>query len=167
MDEDEPPENVQESASQEDAAATPSATRSRKLIIVIFGLLIVGALGAFLAIRLGGDPTYTITGGLALDLGGTFSGFSADEGDACNGAGGYSDIRPGAQVTVRDGTGATVAVSSLGGGARRSASCIFTFVVPDVPRVDFYSVEVSHRGQVQFSFDDMERQDWEVILTLG
>jgi hypothetical protein len=37
----------------------------------------------------------------------------------------------------------------------------------DLPKTDFYKVEVSHRGALTYSYDDMKSQNWTVGLKLG
>jgi serine/threonine-protein kinase len=88
----------------------------------------------------------------------------------CSGEGGYDDIRYGTPVTVRDGTGRIIATGSLDGGKSVEPSggaCEFTFRVDGVPKVDFYQVEVSHRGALTYSFSDLETHGWSVTASLG
>lgn len=96
-----------------------------------------------------------------------YSGWDRTVGDGCTGSGGYDDIREGAQVVVRDGGGRTLALGSLGGGEMIAATCVFPFEIPGVPRSRFYSVEVSHRGEVNFSREDLVANQWVVQLSLG
>ncbi|MGC4769187.1 hypothetical protein ACLQ25_09430 [Micromonospora sp. DT44] len=85
-------------------------------------------------------------------------GFTWDATTGCQGSGGYDDVTPGAQVTITDAAGATVGLGKLGNGILETAAgaatadgCKFTFTVKDVPTgKDFYGVEVSHRGKVQY-----------------
>ncbi|WP_155855285.1 hypothetical protein [Actinotalea ferrariae] len=44
--------------------------------------------------------------------------------------------------------------------------CTFPFTV-DVPDSDFYSIEVAHRGKVNFSRQDLEAEGWVVALSVG
>ncbi|MEV0616179.1 hypothetical protein AB0I81_22890 [Nonomuraea sp. NPDC050404] len=71
----------------------------------------------------------------------------------CRGGGGFDDLREGAQVVVSDAAGKTIALGQLGAGSwKRGVGCIFLFTVADVPGgLDFYGVEVSHRGRVQYT----------------
>ena len=107
-------------------------------------------------------------------------------GDACYfGKDGnrYPDVDSGAQVTLRDSTGATVGIGSLqnGGhllgwsanGARLYSTsdsfvydyCTFNFTIPNVDSGDqFFSIEVAGRGEVAYSRDDLEQG---VSLSLG
>lgn len=100
-------------------------------------------------------------------------GFFGEAGNPCRGSGGYGDIEPGAQVTVADGAGDILAVGRLDAGIAVPAGvgdimyCRFSFTVSEVPVVDIYQVEVSHRGALTYSFDDLAAADWEVTLTLG
>ncbi|SOD72702.1 hypothetical protein SAMN05892883_2054 [Jatrophihabitans sp. GAS493] len=84
-------------------------------------------------------------------------------GDECSGPGGYTDVVNGAEVTIADDTGKTLAITQLGQGEAVGSTCVFTFaaVVPEVP---FYGVTVTHRGTVKFTKDQMQRSP---TLTLG
>jgi hypothetical protein len=37
----------------------------------------------------------------------------------------------------------------------------------DAEDADFYSVEVSHRGEITYSRDELEAAGWSIDLTLG
>jgi len=130
----------------------------RNLIIVI--VLVVGF--GYLATLVFHTNTYSILGTFTLydtDLGGSSSN--------CYGTGGYSDITAGLAVTVRSGDGTVIATGNLGTGTGGSTYCDFLLAVGDVPKEDFYSIEVGHRGELTYSFDEMVRRDWTVALTLG
>lgn len=87
--------------------------------------------------------------------------------DDCVGDGGYSDIRGGAPVIVRDSRGQQVALGSLEPGTwpvLKDWRCDFGFRLDGVPESGTtYSVEVGRRGQVPFTRDDA----LDVRLTLG
>jgi hypothetical protein len=89
------------------------------------------------------------------------------EGGGCSGDGGYDDISAGTQVNIRDGSGELLASSSLDVGEDMTIACTFPFTVEDVPKADFYSVEVGDRGDLSFSYDEMVESDWYVSLSLG
>jgi len=86
-------------------------------------------------------------------------------GVGCEGTGGYSDLTPGATVTVQDADGTIVAVGSVSVGAEDAGRCQLFFEVTDVPASDFYQVEVSGRGAVPFT--DEQARGGEVLLTIG
>ncbi|MEX0629953.1 MAG: hypothetical protein WEE67_06270 [Chloroflexota bacterium] len=89
-------------------------------------------------------------------------------GDPCEGQGGYGDIVGGAQVVVRDGAGEIVATGALDAGVKGAdEQCSFTFAVEGIPNAEFYDVEVSHRGELAYSREDMEGADWRLSSTLG
>jgi hypothetical protein len=93
-----------------------------------------------------------------------------ESGYKCAGSGGYDDIGQGAQVVVKDGSGNTIATGELHEGrSQRSyaSSCSFDFAVTNVSAVDFYSIEVSHRGAITFSREELEAKGWNVGVTLG
>ncbi len=81
--------------------------------------------------------------------------------------GGYSDLTEGAQVVVTDASGTTVAFGSLADGTISGAGFTFTFSVPNVPALDIYGIKLTHRGTLQYSFDELQQQDWDISLTVG
>jgi hypothetical protein len=142
---------------------------SRRAVVVVTLLvlaLVVGALGAWKILATATRTTHTITGTMAL--------FDVDEflhdtkGDACSGSGGYSDVDFGADVRVRNQNGDLIASSHLEQGhANGLATCVFKFTVKNVRDAGFYSIEVSRRGELSYSKDDMAKNDWKVSATLG
>jgi len=119
--------------------------------------------------------TFEVTGAMTVspdyaqlwrDAGGAKDAASI-EGLECQGGSGYGDIATGSQVTVRDGAGKVVAVGQLAKGVARpvgkdgefsAANCSFALTVNGVPKGSaFYSVEVAHRGQVQFAAADIQK----------
>ena len=149
---------------------SPSGTGRRAWIslgVVIF-VAIVAAAG-FIAVTSSGALAahHTITGDFVLvesDL--SFPSIKAT-GTSCEGTGGYSDISAGAQVTLRDGDGKTLGTTFLLSGTGTVSSCDFTFTIENVPEVPFYSVEISHRGQITNSLADMKADGWTFSLSLG
>lgn len=82
----------------------------------------------------------------------------------CRGEGGFSDIGEGASITIRDGTGKVIAVGNLGRSVEDGGACVFRFQVDNVPEMDFYGIEISHRGVVNYSRDQVRGT---VQITLG
>lgn len=80
---------------------------------------------------------------------------------------GFSDISTGTPVTVRDAGGSIVGMGALEGGTLSTDGCTFTFGVQEVPPSDFYSVEVSHRGPVNYSSADLDDSRWVIHVKLG
>lgn len=102
------------------------------------------------------DPeTFDVSGEMALyDFDGNILRYQG----TCSGYGGYDDMDVGAQVTIRNAKGETVAVGALDEGRPEGrGTCIFPFTVEDVPAGEsIYSVEVSHRGEISFKEEDAE-----------
>lgn len=115
----------------------------------------------------GGDQPISVIGTMSVAGGDSANGASDGNGAPCEMSGGYSDIKSGAQVVVTDAGSKTLALGALGPGklllpnnddtplykwvARR---CVFPFSVANVPAgQQFYGVEVSHRGRVQYPAD--------------
>ncbi|WP_079189182.1 hypothetical protein [Streptomyces kebangsaanensis] len=102
------------------------------------------------------DGTLTVAG-VGADL---------DSGELCSGTGGYSDIDLGTQVTITDAAGTLVAVGSLGFGQKTEQGCEFPFTVDDItPGSKFYTVEISHRGGLTKTEDQL--REGELAFTLG
>ncbi len=110
----------------------------------------------------------------------------------CTSAEEYSDVRVGTTITVYDGNSdpiGTAEVTSVEwtdlreqlnegvpgvGGAPPvpasttvSGSCRYQFSVPDLPRSDFYAIEVGRRGKLPYSAAYLEARNWTVQLVLA
>lgn len=116
----------------------------------------------------------------ALALKGTISVPSGlenrtDGGSGCLPTRGYEDVDYGTQVTIKDASGKIIATGELGYGTKsgdrvpfNSGSafpCAFPFTASVPPGSDFYQIEVSSRGAVTFTSDELTSKD--VALTLG
>jgi hypothetical protein len=110
--------------------------------------------------------TNSILGSLTLHDPSSFS--SLQSGDTCAGSGGYSDITEGAQVVASDGSGNVLAVSQLEAGqADGSGNCNFSFELDNVSHATYYKFEVSQRGEVDYSYQQLSAGDFNVAMTLG
>jgi hypothetical protein len=79
----------------------------------------------------------------------------------------FEDVGEGATVTVKDGAGSIVGVSKLESAISTSFNdCVFPFSVT-VSDAEFYAIEVSRRGELNFSKADLESKGWMVQLKLG
>lgn len=87
-------------------------------------------------------------------------------GRPCRGTGGYSDIGPGADVTILDNEGKIVGIGDLDMGITVDLlRCRFNFEVSDVPSgLDIYQIEVSHRGKLSYKEDELNET---LNVTLG
>ena len=110
----------------------------------------------------------------------------------CTSAEEYSDVRLGTTITVYDGNSDPVGTAEITsvewtdlreqldegvpgvGGAPPvpasttvSGSCRLAFSVPDLPRSDFYAIEVGERGKLPYSATYLESRDWTVQLVLA
>lgn len=107
----------------------------------------------------------------SFTLAGTFTLIDSDLNEyegTCTGSGGYRDISFNMPVTVRDGAGKILAIGRTGSGTlKNSVSCVFNLKVENVPKADFYTIEIGRRGGINYSFEDMQRQNWQVSLSLS
>jgi hypothetical protein len=86
----------------------------------------------------------------------------------CEGDGGYSDIHSRTQVVVRDESGTILATTNLGDGELvDSGTCEFEFDLPALPRANFYAFEIARRGELTYSFSEMEDYGWIFGASLG
>ena len=168
----------------DNVAPAPRRRRGRWVLPVIVALAVLliggGAVVTWMALKDRTTPAATVavtsapatTAPAFLSVLGFFVLIDDDEhwkvGQSCQGDGGYSDIRPGAQVVVTS-NGETLGIAHIFGGiGYRSdghVACRFGFAVVGVPAGrSFYAVEISHRGQVQFAERDLTE---EISLSLG
>jgi hypothetical protein len=145
------------------ASTSLSSIQTKTFALAGAGLLVAITIVA-LVFALGRE-SHTVEGDFTLM---DPEGYSEDfAGGGCSGDGGYDDISAGTQVNIRDGSGELLASSSLDAGEDMSIACTFTFTVDDVPKADFYSVEVGDRGDLSYSYDEMVENSWYVSLSLG
>lgn len=156
--------------------APPPRRRNRLKVTMITlwvtaAVIAAGAGGYFL---LRPEATMTVSGTLSLtDPSGIDWGTPDEPRANCIGEGGYDDIAAGASVVIRDGGGKTVAVGHLEPGTTVmdkdlaiATQCDFPFTVNNVPDgSDFYSIEVTHRGPVNYPHDRLASGG--VQITLG
>lgn len=136
----------------------------RRGVAIVLGLALLPGCGTSTS------QTFTVRG--ELDLVGESSSAwlnDAQTGGACYSASGYEDVAQGVAVTIRNGQGDKVALGRLSGGTTADVSktprvCVFRFKIAGVPLgSEVYSVEVSHRGEIDFKRADAGS----LALTLG
>lgn len=71
-----------------------------------------------------------------------------------------------ASVEITDETGALIAATSTGFDAAAGGNCYVTWSA-EVPDAEFYQLEVGTHGAPSYSFEEMERMNWTVRLSLG
>jgi hypothetical protein len=112
--------------------------------------------------------SYSVKGSVTLvdsEIGGTASN--------CYGTGGFDDINASMPVTIKDSAGAIIATGETGVGSQPSDSeyssvqCKFEFTINEIPKSNFYQIQVGRRGNLNYSFEDMTKNGWEVKLSLG
>jgi hypothetical protein len=108
------------------------------------------------------------------DIGVTFVlyDYKAFYADCSRGGGGYSDIGPGTQVTIRNGSGDTLGIGSLGAGiparGQPMANCTYRATITDVAAGEnFYAVEVGSRGEISQSEAELKANGFSFEVSLG
>jgi hypothetical protein len=136
-------------------------------LAVALGIVIAGA--GFYVFQSGAlSPKHSLTG--TIDLSDTVTAYSDGNthyGTTCSGAGGYSDIKAGMPVTVKDESGKILGATSLGTGTGGATLCTFAFTIAGVGDATIYSVEAGRRGAVSYPKADLEANGWTVGLTIG
>jgi hypothetical protein len=115
-------------------------------------------------------PPFLITGTITLTTSSLYppAGASPGIGSPCVGTGGFSDIQTGTDVTVTDEASRIVGIGHIVSSSRVNiVVCSLRFTVPGVPERPFYKVEVSHRGGLTYSLQDMKSRNWTIDATLG
>lgn len=124
-------------------------------------------LAALLLVTFACGGSQTLHGTITL----TSSSGVSHSGTKCNGTGGYDDLTGGAPVTVKNENGSVIATGSLDEGVSDTTyptvSCHFSFTIPNLPDAKFYSIEVTHRGALTYSQDQLKSKDWKVDLSIG
>lgn len=147
-----------------DATATagekPPGRRNGRWVIA--GIIVIAAAaGAALLVSIDSEEKHDISGTIVLtDTDVEFDGI-------CSGDGGYSDLQIGLGATVKDGAGKILATGAVGASHGTGSTCVLAFVIEDVPKTDFYIVEVGHRGELTYNYDEMVGNNWELELTIG
>lgn len=110
-----------------------------------------------------GDGTYLLRGYLTLN-----DSDALKTSDVCFGTGGYSDIGTGTQVVVRDGNNNVLGVGDLEFSQEMTfgSGCTFIFEI-EVEEERFYQISMSHRGEMIFTFEELQENRWTVFLSLG
>jgi hypothetical protein len=97
-------------------------------------------------------------------------------GGPCQGSGAYSDIRNGAQVVFKDGQGKVIGTSQLANGVAGTGTvdrsgfsypCGFRASPLKLPKEDFYTLQVSQRPPITYSFNDLQAKNWQLSVTIG
>lgn len=164
------------------AEATGRRGRRRRWVVpTVIALLVALVGGGIAALTLTDDETdealtsagttVTTTAGPKTIFGGMVVGPSTSvkrSGDICYTTGGYSDIKIGTPVTVKDAAGTIIGVSELiPGGIPGAGQCRFAFYLRQVPMTDIYQIEVGRRGALPYKRADLDSMNWTVEFTLG
>lgn len=141
----------------------------KRLVPALATVLLLAGCGDSQPKAASSSPTpgvFKVQGVISVDAGNTVpSQTEYSDGGDCVLAGGYEDIQTGAQVTVKDQDGTVIGLGALDVGHIQNGKCQFGFEVPGVPEGrNFYSIEVSHRGALQYTRATLDQP---LALTLG
>ncbi|WP_017293631.1 hypothetical protein [Geminocystis herdmanii] len=111
------------------------------------------------------NKTYTLTGQLTL-----IDSKIEHEDNSCRGKGGYGDLSFTTRITIYDGKQNIIAMGQAIGKNNRNhenwrVQCIFNLTVENIPKVDFYIIEIGRR-KIQYSFQELEDMKWNLDLSL-
>ena len=98
------------------------------------------------------------------------------QGQECSGGRGYDDIVGNIPIVVKDGMGRIIATSKTESGKYQWVSsspdgplvqCVFSFYPINLSKSDFYVVLLGNRGEMTFSFEDLQNKNWTIEFALG
>lgn len=117
-----------------------------------------------------GTGQYRVIGTFEL-YGESFEDFISVPAFGCTGFGGYQDIAVGAQITIKNQSGDIIAVTALQPpldleGEFGTDRCVFEFVA-EVPEATFYTFTLGRRGDITYSFAELEASGWRLSLSIG
>lgn len=145
--------------------------RANGCLLLVLAVLLALALAACGGSGSKAPTTKTINGTFTLARGLDTGEYDSDNfveyGGGCGGTGGYEDIDSGLQVRVSNEAGTVIGTGALGSSAVTPNGCTFTFSVPNLPVAKFYKVEVGNRGELSYSYEEMEAAGWKAEFTLG
>lgn len=90
----------------------------------------------------------------------------------CYGQNDFKDIEGNIKITIRNGTGDIIGLGKTETGISSTPGvlnvvCFFKFSVKNIPRSDFYSIEIARRKGVNFSFDELQEMGWNTVLQIN
>ncbi|MBN3993822.1 MAG: hypothetical protein HWQ36_25905 [Nostoc sp. NMS2] len=89
----------------------------------------------------------------------------------CYGGRGYDDVTEGMSVIVKNEEGKIIAIGKTEAGIRpetdSSVRCIFDFKIDNVPKSSFYTIGIGRRGEMTFSYQEMEQRKWQITAVLS
>jgi hypothetical protein len=114
----------------------------------------------------GGPPTHTVTGTIELKDSSASPDIKTDS-TGCNGTGGFGDLARGQPITLKAGDGTIVGAADLDEGKGSTSDCTFSFTMPGVVEVAFYSVIIGSRSPYTESKDTLAGDNWTFSLSIG
>jgi hypothetical protein len=146
-----------------------SAGRATPMKTIIVTLIVaVGIVGVACG-KKADATTHFISGTITLTGTDNAFGYSG----TCAGKRGYEDITEGGSVTLKNETGEVIGSAALDSGAYTETAgypyrkCVLHFSFANVKRAKFYGVEVTHRGVITKTYEELEANGWNFGLTLG
>ncbi|MCD2105291.1 MULTISPECIES: hypothetical protein [Rhodococcus] len=132
-------------------APQPVSNSNKRVFIIGAAVIAVIALAliAVFTLRDTSPKTFEMKGSVGI-----IDGVTKLSDNRCAGKGGYKDLSEGASVTIGDQSGKTVATGSIASSEYVSGACMLTFSIQVPAKLDFYQVEVSHRGVVTYSNEE-------------
>ena len=154
--------------------AEPEAVKSKRNPWIIAGVMVAvlavagAGVGLFLALKPPADVTVVATVGLMQEISDNKYGtdnYLAMSDDKCVGLGGYDDLSAGAGVTVYGASGQIIGVGSLDEGIDIGDMCLFSSEITVPGGEAFYSMEVTHRGELRASASEINTDTNRLAIT--
>lgn len=81
----------------------------------------------------------------------------------------FDDIKRGAKLVVKDGSGKQIATGQLDRGkivpAGSFGACELPLTIPDVPAADSYTIQLGNHSVKTYSAKDLQQKDWKIELS--
>jgi hypothetical protein len=139
------------------------------LALGIAAVFVLAAAGAVIALTASSGPTTKeVDGTFVLNAGDadSMTSFGSGSGSGCEGDGGYSDINASTSVVLTNKDGKELDRTPLGTGSAEGFTCTFHFTLHATKGSPYYLITISHRGQMQYTWDELTAPDG-VAITLG
>jgi hypothetical protein len=78
--------------------------------------------------------------------------------------GGYALVN--ASVEIRDESNKLIGSGSTGSDEEPGPGCGVSFVIENLPKASFYQIQVGTHGAPSYTYDQLQKSDWEISLSL-
>lgn len=147
---------------------------------VLVALSILGLTAIASPVAAQNQETHTINGVLTVYGKGSIYDYTIDrvgdsnnpytDGEQCVASGYVSDLNY-LSISVRDGENHLIGIGKMLSGTFRKINglmtCQIPFTIPNIPKSAFYSIKMGNRGVLDYSFDELVKDGWDIEMHIG